>query len=173
MSVNVPETVASAYTTDHLVQLVEANEYGPTITEPMADRLIDLATRRTQARGTDATHVGERDFLVMTTWDEFCRNTFGGDDVKEHNVPNRFALCVPDFEVSSGREAWLCKEAVAVHQGWLESGDGRRTEMTTIDQSDTQFHDDPGEFWCPKECTGMVGFGDELVYEEPAVADAM
>lgn len=169
----IPQNVPSAYTTDNLVELIEANEFGPHITEEMADRIIDLARRRTQARSENTVEVGEKDFLVFTDWDSFCRDTFGSDGVGDDNVPNRYALCVPNFKVSSGRDAWLCKEAVAIQQGWLESGDGRRSSIEEVDQTDTSFHDDREEFWAPKEYTAMIGFGDDLVRQDPKVADAM
>lgn len=173
MSAQLPRDVESAYTVDNLVGLVEANEYGPKMTTEMAERIIDLAARRTQTRGESTVDRGRKDFLVMTTWDNFCRDTFGSDEVNDNNVPNRYALVVPHWKASSGRNAWLCKEAVAVQQGWLESGDGRRSQLEQIDQTHTSYHDERGEFWAPKEHTAVLGFGDELVYEDPKLADAM
>lgn len=173
MSAQVPQSVVSAYTAENLVEVVEANEFGPDITEDMADRLIDMARRRTQARCDSTVNVGEKDFLVFTDWDSFCRDTFGSSTLDGDSIPNRFALAVPNFQVSIGRDAWLCKDAVAVQQNWLETGDGRCNQLEEVDQTNTQFHDDVREFWSPKDYTALVGFGDELLYEEPKAADAM
>lgn len=173
MSVQIPKNVVTAYTPENLEEIVNANEFGPGIDINMAGRLIDLARRRTQARSTDTMNQGEKDFLVFTDWDNFCRDTFGSSGSGSDNVPNRFALGVPNWEVSADKDAYLIKEAVAVQQGWLETGDGRRSEIEEVDQTDTSFHDETGEFWAPKDYTALVGFGDDLVYEEPKLADAM
>lgn len=161
-----------AFSAEHLVELIEANEFGPSINEEMAERIIDIARRRTQARGSNPMEQ-EKDVLVFTNWDNFCRDTFGSSGTGSENVPNRFALCVPNFDASTGRKAWLCEEAVAIQQDWLETEDGRKTQIELIDQSDTDYVNDPKTFWSPKDYTAMVGFGNELVKEKPSAADAM
>ncbi|WP_226041213.1 hypothetical protein [Natrinema sp. DC36] len=169
MSVQVPKKVVSAYGSDELVQIVESNEFGPEINSDMAERLIELAKQRTQSRGNPLEVT--KDYLLCTTWENFCWDTFGGSEKGDETVPNRFALVTPNFGVSG--DAWLCKNAVTVDQWWLEEEDDRRSQIEEIDQSDSEFHDESGVFWAPKDYTALIGFGDGLVQESATVADAM
>lgn len=169
MPINNPQGTVVAYTVDELVDIIEANEYGPEITTDMAERLVDLASRRTQARADSAFEEVDRDYLLMTTWDNFCRDTFGSAS----GVLNRFALCVPNVEVSRRKNAWLCERAVAVQQPWLETGDGRCTQIEQIDQTHTDFHDEVGKMWAMKDYTALVTFGDGLVRRTPKIEEAM
>lgn len=173
MSAHTPKSIESAYTTDNFIQLIEANEYGPVITETQAERIIDLAARRTQTRKETAFDGEPKDFLVTTTWDNFCWETLGGSSLDGGETPNRFALGVPNFDVASGRDAWLIEDAVVVQQGWLETNDGRKSEIKEVDQTDTSYHDEHGEFWAPKDFTALIGLSEELLGLDADAAEAM
>lgn len=166
----IPKNVVEVFSADHMAEIIESNEFGPEINEEMCERLIDLAAMRTETRMQgDTLDTGQKDYLVMTTWDNFCRETFGSSG----KAPNRFALATIDFEVSSGRDAYLCNDAMSVQQKWLESGDERCTQMEEIDQTNTEFHDEKREFWSPKDYTAVIAFANELVTPDPKLEDAM
>lgn len=168
----IPKNVTEAYTADNLVQIVDANEFGPKLGSAAAERIIEVARQRTQARGA-ATEAPEKDFLIATNWDNFCRETFGSSKVGANNVPNRFALGTIDWEVSGGKQAYLVKNAVALQQGWLNSGDERKTKASEIDVTDDGYVDEAGVMWVPKDYTMVVELSDELVREEMDIGDAM
>lgn len=166
----IPDNILEVYDADHLQTVIDANELGPEgVTEAMCERIIDVAHQRTQSRMEGPLDDTKDPQLVFTNWDQFCRETFGSDS----GSPNRFALTEINWDVSDDRQAWLCEEAVAIQQGWLESGDSRRTQLEEIDVSDDEYVDDPGTFWCPKEYTTALTFADELLRDMPAAADAM
>jgi len=165
-----------AFSAAELVDKIEEAELGPDLPDAVvreaAERLITLANQHTTARGDGGLNQ-EKDYIICTNWDNFCRDTFGSSQFPEGDVPNRFALATVDFEVSKGRKAWLCKNAVAVQQGWLETGDSRKTQMKEIDQTDGDFLDKVGQFWSPREYTLLIELGDDLVKDETSLEDAM
>lgn len=169
MSAQIPKNVIEVFDADHMAEVVGANEFGPEIDADMAQRLIDLAKQRTQAQMDHSLDESEKYVLVMTTWDNFCRDTFGSSG----SAPNRFALCTIDWSASAQNKAYLCKDAMAVQQKWIESGDSRCTQMEEIDQSGTDFHDETREFWAPKDYVAIVSFSDELVAPDAKIEDAM
>lgn len=173
MSMQTPRDVPSAYSVQELHQMIESNEYGPAVAEVAVDRIVEVASSRTQARAEGALDAVQNDCLVFTTWDSYCREKFGSAATEGKSFPNRFALAVPDFRVSMTKDAWLCKDAVALDHVWLENGDGRRSKLQTIDQTDKSHCDEQGVFWAPKDYVSLIGLSDELVRDSPSVSDAM
>jgi hypothetical protein len=161
----------TAYTVDNLQQLLDANEYAPPITDDVVDRLVAVAQARVSAESA-YDNVGPID-LVFGTWDNFCRETWGSSSTDYGTEPNRFMLCTINEDVSENRDAWLCEEADVIQQGWLTTGDGRKSKLKHVDVSDTEFVDDTRTCWCPKEYLGRVSMSNELLTPEGTAADAM
>lgn len=164
----------TAYDAEHLHELLSANKNcPPNVTGEMVEMIVDAIRERDgiETAFDSLDHVQ----LVFTDWDKFCRQKFGESRRHGNEIPNRFAVCKIDFDVSDGRDAWLCKEADAVQMGWLLSGDGRKTKLSPIDQSDTEHVNDARTFWAPKEYVSVVTIhADCLAPDTDAVAaDAM
>lgn len=162
-----------AYTSDNLRQILDANDSIPSLNEEQFDRLLELARQRAQSRGT-AVETGledhEHDVLIATDWDSFAGNEFGYDgDV------NQFAFGTYNHNVSSTKNASLFTDTVVVQNGYLSTGDGRKSKLESYMDDDYE-HADEGDMWIPKsaqEYIGIVVLDAELLYDDPSAAEAM
>lgn len=164
MQVEQPESVPTAFSKDHLADLIEANEFGPPITDEQLDRVIELLCQRNDATAFDDVD----DVLVMSTWNRFCEETFG----KHDHLLNRFAFGRPNWKVSHVHDAYLFEHGASIQQGWLESGDGRMRQLEQIDCTDTRHVDEVGTFWAPKEYVAVFAISAEMLSDAKA-CDAM
>jgi hypothetical protein len=161
----------TAYTVDNLHQLLESNQYAPAVSDDIVDRIVEVTQARVSADGA-YDDVGELD-LVFGTWDNFCRDTWGSSSTDYGTEPNRFLVCRINEDVSQNRDAWLCEDADVIQQGWLTTGDGRKSKLKHVDVSDTEFVDESRVCWCPKEYLGRIALSNELLTPDGTAADAM
>jgi len=161
-----------AFDAAQLKDILDANDNAPSINDEQFDRLLELA--RQHASGESAVDTGleehEYEVLIATDWDSFAGNEFGYDgDV------NQFALGVYNNDVSSGKGADLFTDVVAVQNGYLATGDGRRAKTEQYEDDDYD-GSDPGEMWIPngaQNYIAIIALDPELLYGEATLADAM
>lgn len=162
-----------AYTEANLREILDANENIPSINDEQFERLLDLAQRRAKARGNSVDtglERGEHECLIATEWNSFAGNEFGYDgDV------NQFAFGIYDHGVSKGKGACLFTDVVVIQNGYLATGDGRKTQFERYVDEDYENAED-GEMWIPRgaqDYIGIVVLDPELLYGEAEAADAM
>ena len=134
---DVPANVIEVFDASHLQTVLDAAEFGVSVSEAEADRLLSLATEN------------QRD-VICTTWDGFCYDNLGATD-----GPNRFVVARTDYERSSGSKAWIVDDAEVVQQDWLQTGDGRKAKTKDLDMTEgnAQFDgwDEVGQGSFPKD----------------------
>jgi len=158
-----------AYDEGHLQELINANDSCPDVAIDEVKRIMDLAERRAQIRGEESSlEAGAHDCVISTDWSGFASGEFGYDN----GEVNQFAMGV--YEKDSG-SATLFKDAVVLQNGWLQTGDGRRSKVE-------EYHDEdfdkasPGSFWIPKgaqDYIAIIAISGEAIHGEPDLADAM
>lgn len=161
-----------AYDTDHLQELINANSSCPDVALDEVKRIVDLAERRAQLRGEDSSlDVSDTDCLIATDWTGFASGEFGYDN----GEVNQFAMGVLNEEASSGKDATLFNETVVLQNGWLQTGDGRRSKVEEYEDEDFE-KANPGDMWIPKgaqQYIAIIAISSELVHGVPDAADAM
>lgn len=162
-----------AYTKDNLQDILDANSAVPDdFGEANLDRLLTLARQRADARGEDSAFDGDKmDCLIGTDWTGFAGDEFGYDGGKL----NHWAFGVLNVEASYGKNATLFTNVQVVQQSWLETGDGRKSQVQTYVDEDYDGADD-GEMWIPDgaaEYIAIVALSPELIHGDANVADAM
>jgi hypothetical protein len=162
----------AAYSPDALQDCINANTSCPDVGEDELERILDLAERRAQARGEDsALEDTETDCLVATDWASFAEDRFGYD---ASDFLNHFAIGVLDMRASVGKDATLFTDTYVIQQSWLHDGDGRRTQVEQY--TDDYEGNDGGDMWVPKgaqDYVAIIKLPDDLVHDEPALAEAM
>lgn len=166
---NYPE----AYTMDNLQNILGAND---AISEKFGseslDRLMTIAQQRADARGEqNALESDQVECLIGTDWKGFAGDEFGYDSGKL----NKWAFGVLEADVSQGKNATLFSNVQVVQQDWLETGDGRLSQLETYTDDDYDGAND-GEMWIPDgaaEYICIVALSSELVHGEPDAAEAM
>lgn len=154
---------------EDLQTIITGDQYAPDeVTIEMCERLVGLAAERTQTRG-ESPFEQEKDYLFTSDWVNMV-----GDKLGYHNDrANQFALGRINESASTGKDAWLVADAIVPQWGWLETGDGRMSDVVDVDLTDTDYHDEPGEMWWPRDYTLVIEFRDGLVKGEASAADAM
>jgi len=137
MTTNIPNTVLTAYDADHMHSLIESNNNASTLTHEECDRLYSVLTD------------SHTDVVITTTWVGLARDTFG----VRNNQPNQYAHCTINWDVSVDKGAWLCENVAAITHDWLQTGDGRKKQTETVDCTNTEFVNEEGVCWWPKEGT--------------------
>lgn len=168
MSHDYPE----AYTLDNLEQIIDSNDHCPSLARDEIERLVELARQRADARGTDSALEDEQtECLIATDWTGFASGEFGYDN----GDVNQFAMGVLEERVSAGRDATLFSDTVIVQNGWLQTGDGRRSQVKAYEDEDYE-RSDTGEMWIPKsaqEYIAIIALDPELIHGEPDASEAM
>lgn len=163
------DTFPTADTPDDLLDIINASEYAADdVSLEMCERLIALAAERTQSRGESAFEQ-EKDYVFTSDWQNMVQEKLGSHGDRA----NEFALGVINPDISSGKDAYLVEEGIVPQWRWLESGDGRMNDVIEVDLTDTDYHDNAGEMWWPKDYTLVVELADSLVKTTPSAADAM
>lgn len=160
---------------DELLKTINGSDKCPDIAPDEADRLIDMAERRAQLRGEESAvekGVGtDPDCIISTDWTGFASGEFDYDN----GHVNQFAMGVLKEEVSAEKNATLFHDTVVVQNGWLQTGDGRRSKVE-------EYHDEdfdkasPGSFWIPhgaQDYIAIIAISGEAIHGEPDLADAM
>lgn len=160
-----------AYTESNLNQILDANDSFPEYIDADArERLLTLAQSRAAARGGPLEDE-KTDTIIATDWGGFASGEFGfdGDDM------NQVALGVLNYGASVGKGATLFTDVSVVQDGWLTTGDGRKTQ--TVEYVDEEYDNaTPGNMWIPngaQDYICIVTLSDELVHEDPTAAEAM
>jgi len=162
-----------AYTLDNLQEILDSNSAVPDLTREEVERLVDLAKRRADARGEqNALEDTETDCIIATEWYNFAADEFGHDS---EGTINNVAMGVLDMSASVGKDATLFTDTYVIQTKWLESGDGRCNQIEQYVDDD---YDEatPGDIWIPQgaqEYIAIVKLSDELIHDNPQVADAM
>lgn len=162
-----------AYTDENLRQILDANDSVPSLNDEQFERLLDLARRRADGRGNSVDtglEEHEHECLIATDWDSFAGNEFGYD-----GEVNQFAFGIYDHDVSSGKGACMFTDTVVVQNGYLTTGDGRKTQFERYYDEDYD-NANEGEMWVPRgaqDYIGIVALSTELLHGEPDLADAM
>lgn len=160
-----------AYTADNLYEILDANSAVPDeFGTANLERLVEIAQQRADARGNPLED-DKQDCLIGTDWTGFAGNEFGYSGGKL----NHFAFGVVQPGISSGKDATLFTDVQVVQQDWLETGDGRKTQLEQYVDDDYDGAD-PGEMWIPDgaaQYIAIVVLSNELVHGEPTAADAM
>lgn len=163
-----------AYTADNLRQILDANDSVPSLNDEQFERLVELAERRASGRGESAVNTGleqhEHECLIATNWDSFAGNEFGYD-----GEVNQFAFGVYDHDISAGKGACLFTDTVVVQNGYLTTGDGRKTQFERYMDEDYD-NANAGEMWIPRgaqDYIGIVVLDPELLFGEADIADMM
>ena len=163
----------AAYTRDNLVDILDANDAVPTVTDDELDRIIELAKRRADARGEqNALEDTKTDCIIATEWTGFAQGEFGYDG--DRNL-NNFAMGVLDMGASVGKDATLFTDTYVIQTKWLESGDGRCKQIEQYVDDDYDGAD-PGAMWIPQgaqDWIAIIKLSDELILDSPQAADAM
>lgn len=158
-----------AYTQDNLAQILNANDSCQNFADDEVRRLVDLAQRRAQARADSALDDGEVDCIIATEWSGFTQDKgFGFDNGQRNGV----AMGVYTDESDA---ATLFEDTVVVQQGWLSTGDGRRSKVEEF-QDESWDDATTGTFWVPNGAQPylcIVALSNELVHGTTKVADAM
>lgn len=162
----------TAYDADQLADLLTANSDAPTISEGEVARIVELAQQRADARGEEsALDETQMDCLIATEWDGFAGGEFGYDN----GSLNQFAMGVFEEDVSAMQQASLFTDAVVIQDGWLTTGDSRRSQI--VEYEDTEFEgSDEGELWIPDKAAEyicIIGLSDELVHGDIELGEAM
>lgn len=170
--VNQSYTDETAYTVDNLQSLCNSNGVAPDITEVHAERLVEIAQRRADSRGEDsALDAQESEVLIATTWNGYASDNFGYDN----NSLNKFAFGELNVDVSAGKRATLFNNTVVVQQGWLQSGDSRRTQVEHYEDDDYD-GSDVGDLWIPHSACDYIALfelSSELIHGKTSLADAI
>jgi len=165
-------TDETAYTVDNLQSLCDANDVAPDISDDEAQRLVELAQQRAESRGEEsALDADTKEVLIATTWNGYASDNFGYDD----NLLNKFALGELNVDVSAGKRATLFNNTVVVQQGWLQSGDSRRTKLRHYEDDDYD-GGDVGDLWVANgaaEYIAMFELSSELIHGQTQLADAV
>lgn len=133
----IPNTILTAYDADHLHSLVDSNEHAHSLTVTECDRLYSVSSQR------------DTSMIITTDWATLARENLGS----RNNKPNYYGLCDINWDVSEHKGAWLCENATAVTRDWLATGDGRKRTLQNVDVTDTEYVDEKGVLWWPKEYT--------------------
>lgn len=163
------QTYPKAFDAEHVHSLIDSNEFGPDCTVDMAKRLCTLASQRADVRN-DTAFDGGTPCLIATTWVGFCEDNFGYDD----GSVNHYAIGVHKPDVSMTKGADLFVDVHVVQQGWLETGDGRRTELQIYTDEFDGTND--GEMWLPdgrQEYVAVIELSEDIVYDGANASDAM
>ena len=165
-------TDETAYTVDNLQSLCNANDVAPDISDDETQRLIELAQQRAESRGEEsALDADTKEVLIATTWNGYASDNFGYDD----NLLNKFALGELNVDVSAGKRATLFNNTVVVQQGWLQSGDARRTKLQHYEDDDYD-GSDVGDLWIPLSACDYIALfaiSNDLIHGQKQIADAM
>lgn len=161
-----------AYDAEHLQELINANDSCPDVAIDEVNRIVDLAERRAQLREEDSVYdATDTDCVIATDWTGFASGEFGYDN----GEVNQFAMGVVNSDASSGKDATLFNETVVLQNGWLQTGDGRRSKVEKYE--DEEFEKaSVGDMWIPKgaqQYIAIIAIAPELVHGEPDLADAM
>jgi hypothetical protein len=149
-----------AYTADNFRQLLNANDDCPSLSDGELQRLLDLAQQRASARG-EPLDDDQVDCLIATEWTGFTADEFGFDN----GEANQFAMGVFEGDVSSGKGADLFNDTVVVQNGWLTTGDGRRSQIEEY-VDDEYDGADTGELWIPngaQDYIAIIAISNELL----------
>jgi len=144
---DVPKDVMETYSPSHLHSLLISNQYAFDLTDSGVERLLSIMDEY------------DHTILIGNQWDSFARDNLGSSG----DTPNYYAIGAVDWDVSADREAWLLKDGYAVSQKWLDAGDGRVTKATRIDVTDTEYVDEKGVCWFPKEYMFICEATDEAL----------
>lgn len=161
-----------AFSAENLQELLNANDSCPSIAIDEVERIVELAEQRAQLREEDSSlDAKDIDCVIATDWTGFAESEFGRDN----SETNQFAMGVLNEEASSGKGATLFNETVVLQNGWLTTGDGRRSKIE--EYVDDEFESaSSGEMWIPKgaqEYIAIIAISPELIHGSPDVADAM
>lgn len=154
----------TAYTAAEFRKMVNANDDCPPLADGEMQRLLDLAQQRVSAR-PDGLDNDQVDCLIATEWTGFTADEFGFDN----GDPNQFAMGVFEGDVSSGKGADLFNDTVVVQNGWLMTGDDRRSQIEAY-MDDDYDNAEAGEMWIPngaQQYIAIIALSDELVSNDP------
>lgn len=161
-----------AFNDENLQELINANGSCPDVAMDEVQRLIDLAEQRAQLRDEDSSlDANRQDCIIATDWTGFASGEFGYDN----GEVNQFAIGLLNEEASAGRDATLFNDTVVVQNGWLQTGDGRRSKIEQYNDDDFDGADE-GEMWIPRsaqEYIAIIALDGELVHGSPSASDAM
>ena len=127
-----------AYGAEHLQELINANDSCPDVAIDEARRIVELVEQRVQSTNC----------IISTDWNGFASNEFGYDN----GEINQFA--VGTHERDSGR-ATLFKDTVVLQNGWLQSGDGRRSKVEEYHDEEFEKSSD-GDLWVPNNAQQYI-----------------
>lgn len=144
-----PHDVMETYSASHLHKLLVSNQYAFDLTENGVERLLSIMDEY------------NHNTFIANQWDSFARDNLG----ESGDTPNYYATGDVDWDVSEGKQAWLLKDGYAVSQKWLDNGDGRVKKATQIDVTDTEFVDEKGVCWFPKDYMFICHVTDEAFSE--------
>lgn len=165
-------TDETAYSVDNLQSLCNANDLAPDLTGDEAERIVEIAQQRASSRGEEsALDADTKEVLIATTWNTYASDNFGRDN----NNLNKFAIGELNVDVSAGKRATLFNNTVVVQQGWLESGDSRRTEIEYY-EDDEYGGSDVGDLWIANgaaEYIALFALSSELIHGKVSLSDAL
>lgn len=159
-----------AYGDDNLAQILDANDSVPEwFSGEAVQHAVDYAKHRASARGEDsALEDTETECLITTNWSSFT------DDWGHDDGANEVALGILNERVSATTDAMLFNDTDILQTGWLQSGDGRRTQAERY--VDKEFGGDDGEMWVPKNAAQylcIIKLDDELIHGDVQMVEAM
>lgn len=160
-----PNASSVAMLTDRAAE----SDFCDDLTTEQAERIVDLAQRRVHADSALEQH--DTTCVLMTDWVSFAASEFGYDN----DEMNTTAVGTYNHSASSGKNADKFDDVTVIQQGWLTTGDGRKTQM--VEYVDDDFDKaSPGEMWVPhgaQEYMCIVALDSTLVHDNPSVAEAM
>lgn len=162
-----------AFTTDQLTDIIDANEHAPdTVASDHIERLLDIARARADARGEDSALDSEQvEALICAEWQDPIGGGFGYSGGKK----NIWAFGILEAAVSRTKGATLFTSTQVAQQDWLDSGDGRKTQLDTYLDSEYD-NASPGDLWIPDgalDYMAVVVLSPELLHGDAGAADAM
>jgi hypothetical protein len=156
-------------TAEALADVISDSEQCDDMRMDMIKRIVDIAQRRVNAGTALEQH---EDVCVITTdWVSYASGNFGYDN----NGMNTTALGIYDHERSTGKGADLFRKTCVIQQGWLVTGDGRKTQMKEYEDEDFD-KASVGEFWVAngaQDYLCIVALDGTLVHDDPTAAEAM
>jgi hypothetical protein len=132
-----------AFDEDHLHELLKSNDSCATPARDEVERLDTLVEQRQDARTEPA-----RDCLIATDWSGFAADNFGFDN----GEMNEFAMGTYERATDN---ADLFNDTVVVQNGWLTTGDGRRSQVQQYNDDDFDGAD-VGQLWLPRSAQDYI-----------------
>lgn len=162
----------AAYTVEELHDMVDSNGSCPSLAMDEIERIVQLAEQRAGVRGEDsALEADKRECLIGTDWNGFAADEFGHDN----GDVNQFAMALLEADTSKGKNATLFSNTAVIQNGWLTSGDGRRSKTRQYEDDDYD-GSSIGELWIPngaEEYIAIIELDPELYHGEWKMEDAM